>query len=109
MNNNDDILLKKFFDENKHEIEDFGFSRRVMHHLPGIEQRIAKWWNYGMTMLTLLIFTLLDGWQLLWDMLIATLKVVIANGMASDINPLSFIVVAGVLLFLYFRNVLSLD
>ena len=29
-----DKLLKDFFAENKREIADNGFSRRVMHHLP---------------------------------------------------------------------------
>ena len=30
-----DKLLRDFFAENKQEIADNGFSRRVMHHLPG--------------------------------------------------------------------------
>ena len=30
----DDKLLQQFFSDNRKEIEDNGFSRRVMHHLP---------------------------------------------------------------------------
>ena len=32
MTETDDKLLKQFFGEQKQEIEDNGFSRRVMHH-----------------------------------------------------------------------------
>ncbi len=34
-----DKLLRDFFAENKQEIADNGFSRRVMHHLPGRSNR----------------------------------------------------------------------
>ena len=35
-----DKLLKDFFAENKREIADNGFSRRVMHHLPDRSNRL---------------------------------------------------------------------
>ena len=37
-----DKLLKDFFAENKREIADNGFSRRVMHHLPDRSNRLAR-------------------------------------------------------------------
>ena len=36
-----DKLLRDFFAENKQEIADNGFSRRVMHHLPDRSNRLA--------------------------------------------------------------------
>ena len=40
-----DKLLKDFFAENKREIADNGFSRRVMHHLPDRSNRLARLWT----------------------------------------------------------------
>lgn len=37
----DDKLLQQFFSDNRKEIEDNGFSRRVMHHLPNRYYRIS--------------------------------------------------------------------
>ena len=40
-----DKLLRDFFTENRQEIADRGFSRRVMHHLPDRSNRLARIWN----------------------------------------------------------------
>ena len=37
-----DKLLRDFFTENRQEIADRGFSRRVMHHLPDRSNRLAR-------------------------------------------------------------------
>ena len=37
-----DKLLRDFFTENRQEIADRGFSRRVMHHLPDRSNRLAS-------------------------------------------------------------------
>ena len=41
----DDKLLQQFFSDNRKEIEDNGFSRRVMHHLPNRYYRISQLWS----------------------------------------------------------------
>ena len=43
----DDKLLQQFFSDNRKEIEDNGFSRRVMHHLPDRYYRISQLWTYS--------------------------------------------------------------
>ena len=40
-----DKLLRDFFTENRQEIADRGFSRRVMHHLPDRSNRLGRLWN----------------------------------------------------------------
>ena len=40
-----DKLLRNFFAENRQEIADNGFSRRVMHHLPDRSYRLARLWS----------------------------------------------------------------
>ena len=37
-----DKLLRDFFTENRQEIADRGFSRRVMHHLPDRSNRLER-------------------------------------------------------------------
>lgn len=40
--NNDDVLVKKFFSENRIDVPDDGFSRRVMRRLPDRTRRISR-------------------------------------------------------------------
>ena len=47
MTETDDKLLKQFFGEQKQEIEDNGFSRRVMRNLPGRNHRLVQVWGAG--------------------------------------------------------------
>ena len=56
-----DKLLRDFFAENKQEIADNGFSRRVMHHLPGRSNRLARIWS-AFVMLSLIHIS--DRWCL---------------------------------------------
>ena len=54
-----DKLLKDFFAENKREIADNGFSRRVMHQLPDRSNRLARLWTlFVMTVGAVLFITL---------------------------------------------------
>ena len=45
MTENNDKLLENFFAENRQEVADNGFSRRVMHRLPNRNSRLA-WLSY---------------------------------------------------------------
>ena len=55
----DDKLLQQFFSDNRKEIEDNGFSRRVMHHLPDRYYRISQLWSlFCFTLAVVLFFVL---------------------------------------------------
>ena len=41
----DELLVRKFFEENKIEIPDAGFSRRVMRRLPDRTRRLNRNWT----------------------------------------------------------------
>lgn len=41
----DELLVRKFFEENKIEIPDAGFSRRVMRRLPDRTRRLNRIWT----------------------------------------------------------------
>lgn len=63
--NRDDILVKKFFEENIKEIEDTGFSRRVMHRLPGRASRTNRIWTLLCAMAGIAVFVIFRGWEYL--------------------------------------------
>ncbi|MGL4851685.1 MAG: DUF5056 domain-containing protein [Phocaeicola sp.] len=75
MKDRDELLISQFMQSNKHEIEDRGFSKKVMNRLPKPFLRTSEI-MYGVCwIVAFYLFTLLDGWNLLLhsiDHLIAT-------------------------------------
>lgn len=63
--NRDDILIKKFFEENITEIEDNGFSRRVMRRLPGRASRTNRIWTALCAAAGIAVFIIFHGWEYL--------------------------------------------
>lgn len=107
MTENNDKLLENFFAENRQEVADNGFSRRVMRHLPNRSNRLARLWTAGGFTLAAVLFVLMDGLQLIWDTLRETFTTTVANGM-EQADPRSIAIALGVLLFLTYRKIASL-
>jgi hypothetical protein len=105
----DDELLRKFFADNKHEIADNGFSRRVMRRLPARRTRLL-WhvWSAFCCTLALLLFVWLDGAKLVWNTLSSSVLESIAAD-ASRLNPTSVMIAVGVLLLLGVRKLATLE
>ena len=61
-----DKLLRDFFAENKQEIADNGFSRRVMHHLPDRNNRLARIWSAFVMTVAAALFVWLGGLEAAW-------------------------------------------
>lgn len=61
-----DKLLRDFFAENKQEIADNGFSRRVMHHLPGRSNHLARIWSAFVMTVAAVLFVWLGGLEAAW-------------------------------------------
>ena len=79
----DDKLLQQFFSDNRKEIEDNGFSRRVMHHLPNRYYRISQLWSLFCFTLAVVLFFVLDGLQLVLGALRETFTSAIQSGAAE--------------------------
>ena len=118
----DDKLLQQFFSDNRKEIEDNGFSRRVMHHLPNHPlqnaarrlaylpnryYRISQLWSLFCFTLAVVLFFVLDGLQLVLGALRETFTSAIQSG-AAELDPKSLIIVAVVLVYLGYRKICSL-
>ena len=84
MTENNDKLLIDFFAENRQEIPDNGFTRRVMRHLPDRTRRISQVWVTFCFTLALVLF------------------------FVTELDPKSLLVAGIVLLFLLYRKICSL-
>lgn len=107
MMENDDRLLKQFFADNKREIADNGFSRRVMRLLPDRGNRLAQLWSTCCFTLAVVLFVTLDGFQLILNTLRETFDSLLQSG-ATELNPKSLAIAAVVLLFMGYRKIASL-
>lgn len=62
---NDDILVRKFFSDNRIEVCDDGFSKRVMRRLPNRTRCISRIWTAVCCVAGLLIFLTNKGFSVL--------------------------------------------
>lgn len=109
METNDDKLLSQFFADNRHEIEDNGFSHRVMRHLPHhCYKCIAQLWNVLTFILAIVLFVVLDGWELILQTLRETFNSVVLQSSAANLDPKSLLLVVVVLLYFVYRKISSL-
>ena len=66
MNENDNILLEQFFKEAAaQQLEDDGFTQRVMQQLPGRTNWLSHLWTLFCVIVALGIFVLSQGWTTL--------------------------------------------
>lgn len=80
MDDRDELLVSKFFDENKIDVADNGFSRRVTRRLPDRERRLNRIW----TAVCLALGAVL---AVLFDWLGALVDVVCVLAAAVKVNP----------------------
>lgn len=107
MTENDDKLLESFFAEERQEVADNGFTRRVMRSLPRRSNRLARLWTAGGFALAAVLFVALDGLELLWNSLREAFTSTLADGMAQ-VDPRSMAIAVVVLLYLMYRKIASL-
>lgn len=102
-----DKLLRDFFAENKQEITDNGFSRRVMRHLPDRNNHLARIWNAFVMTVAAVLFVWLGGLEAAWETIKEVVIGMINHGTAN-LDPKSIIIAAVVLLFMATRKVASM-
>lgn len=76
----DELLVKRFFEENRVEMPDDGFSRHVMRQLPGRTKRISRIWTAVCSVVAVLFFIKNDFFR----MLFGTFKGIANDVMTND-------------------------
>lgn len=102
-----DKLLKEFFADNKREVADAGFTRRVMHHLPDRSNRLANLWTTFVMCVAAVLFVKLGGLEAVGGTLKEVFASMISN-CAANLDPQSIIITVIVLLCLVTRKVCSM-
>lgn len=102
-----DKILRNFFTENKQDIADNGFSRRVMRRLPDRSYRLARLWSAFVAAVATVLFIWLDGLEAAWGTIKEVFIGMINHGTTS-LDPKSMIIAAVVLLFMATRKVASM-
>lgn len=92
-----DELLNQFFKENKKEIEDFGFSRRVIRRLPGHEKMLVNLWIGFCSLVATVLFFMFDGLHALMS-LFEQLTVAFMSSKIMTTDPLYLLLALGVLI-----------
>ena len=118
MTDKDNILLENFFKEAaQQQIEDNGFTERVMNNLPSSEsiaRRLSRLWTWFCIAVSLVLFFPLDG----WDAMKSGMVMLCASGLTQlevylttiptvdlSLNPLViFLILAFVLVFLPYQT-----
>lgn len=84
--NKDELLVKRFFDDNRIEVPDDGFSRRVMRRLPDRAACAGRIWTAVCAVVALLFFIKNDFLTMLWGTLKGLGNDIITND-ALRLNP----------------------
>ena len=93
MANIDNELLEQFFRPARQmQVEDNGFTERVMRHLPDRAICLSRWWTATCIALGIVLFVVFRGWQ---PLLVSILS--LTHDLASSVHPIPFFMTLGVL------------
>lgn len=96
--NKDELLVRKFFEENRTDIPDSGFTRRVMRRLPDRTRRLNRIWTAICVALGVVVAVKLDWLEALSSQVKNAADTVMANHVIAD-NP--FLLFIGLLLLIF--------
>lgn len=89
----DHQLLEQFFEPaRKQQVDDNGFTERVMRRLPDGALRLSHYWTIFCIVVAVVLFFVFNGWQPLVMGINALVRYV-----AADVHPVPFFMAMGVL------------
>lgn len=98
-----DKIIECFLKENKKEIDDFGFSRRVMHRLSRNSNMLANVWILFCSIIAIALFIIFDGVAIVQKWFASLLEIFI-HGEITDMNSVYFCLVFLVLIGVWVRR-----
>ena len=96
----DEALLERFFSEQRAEIQDHGFSRRVMRQLPSRNNKLNRWWTAFCIMLGIVFFIAIRGWKVLAEAITVAVRTVPAQDV-FQLTPVTLAVALGALALMF--------
>ena len=90
----DEALLERFFSQQRVEIQDHGFSRRVMRQLPSRNNKLNR------IMLGIVFFIAIRGWKVLADAITVAVRTVPAQDV-FQLTPVTLAVALGALALMF--------
>lgn len=107
MMENDDKLIKSFMLTNKHEIEDNGFSRRVIRHLPQRAKWLSDMLSTICTIICCILFYVFNGFEILFR---TVYEIITSQSyhLISDVNFQSLVIATIVLIIIGVQRLCSL-
>lgn len=105
----DDKLIKQFFTDKKHDIEDNGFTRRVMQSLPDHSRKLSGIWTSVCGAIIVILFFALDGLHILGNIIREVYVSAIQYFATHVIDLKTVVIVAVVLLIVGLNRVFSFD
>lgn len=97
MENEDDVLLTRFFDEQRQDIADDGFSRSVKQRLPKSTERPYVLWQAACLVAGIAVFFLSGGIAMLRTAFVNTTVNMVSRILSIDISGVSPLMVLAVL------------
>lgn len=106
MKDNDDILIKSFFDANRQHIDDNGFTRGVMHALPPRCIIYNRIWTVLCFIVFMVCFYLLNGWEQMKSFVESSYRLLgIYTLLQPNLIILYFVLMSMIIISLYNRLV----
>ena len=96
----DEALLERFFSQQRAEIQDHGFSRRVMRQLPSRNNKLNRWWTVFCVTLGIVFFIAIRGWKVLADAITVAVRTVPAQDV-FQLTPVTLAVALGALALMF--------
>ncbi|WP_321438364.1 DUF5056 domain-containing protein [uncultured Bacteroides sp.] len=103
-----DKIVTNFFQKEKKEVEDNGFSRRVMRNLPDRGQRLSTIWAMFCTIIGIILFFVFDGLEAILNLLREVFYGAMQTGLAH-IDLKSLLIAAIVIISLGVKKICSTE
>jgi len=89
----DDQMLEHFFQPARNiQVEDDGFTNRVMKELPDRALRLSQWWTLFCILLGVVAFVVFKGWE---PIMVGALSLLKMN--FGELHPIPFFLTMGVI------------
>ncbi len=105
----DEDIIFRFMHEQKEEVKDNGFSRRVMRHLPK-QHRWANWiFNSICAAACFYLFYLLNGFEILFNTLKESIESLSQQNFMANTNLTTLAVALGILIIVGISRACSME